>query len=132
MQSLIYIPFTVPHLVVSAEDPDQYQGSHPKQCHPSNIVYGPESTVLLEPHDCGLESFVIHCLRNILGVLVREKKLHTIMHKMAKQMRISSIFSQHRLHFLGHLSMMLEDQLPRQLFVCAPVGGKHLAGGQKQ
>ena len=26
------------HFVVSAEDSDQYQGLHPKQCHPSNIA----------------------------------------------------------------------------------------------
>ena len=75
---------------------------------------------------------MIHCLRIILGVSVREKKCHTIMHKMAKQPRISSILTQRRLRFLGHLSRRPEDWLPRQLLVCAPVGGKRSAGGQKQ
>ena len=96
------------------------------------LLYGLESTVLLQPHVRHLESFVVCCLWIILGVSVREKKHHTTMRKMAKQPRISSILSQRRLHFLGHLSRMLEDQLPRQLLVCAPVGDKHSAGGQKR
>ena len=95
------------------------------------LLYGLESTVL-EPHVRHLESFVICCLGIILGVSVREKKHHTTMRKMAKQPRISSILTQHHLHFLCHLSRMPEDRLPRQLLVCAPVGGKHSVGGQKQ
>ena len=43
-----------------------------------------------------------------------------------------NLISQHRLRFLGHLSRMSEDWLPRQLLVCAPVGGKCSAGGQKR
>ena len=38
LQGLIGIPFTLSHFVVSTEDPDQHQGSHPKQCHPSNFA----------------------------------------------------------------------------------------------
>ena len=75
---------------------------------------------------------MICCLRIILGVSVREKKRHTTMYKMAKQPRISSILSQHHLCFLSHLSRMPKDWLPRQLLVCAPVGGKRSAGGQKR
>ena len=95
----------------------------------STLLYGLESTVLLEPHVHRLESFVIHCLRIILGVSVKEKKHHTTTRKMAKQLRISSIFYQRCLHFLGYLSRIPEDWLPRQLLVCAPVGGKNSAGG---
>ena len=95
------------------------------------LLYGLESTVLLEPHVHHLESFMIRCLRIILGVSVREKKHHTTIFKMAKQPRISSILSQHPLRFLRHLLRMPEDQLPRQLLVCASVGGKRYAGGQK-
>ena len=50
---------------------------------------------------------------------------------MAKQQRISSILLQCRLHFLGHLSRMSNDRLPKQLLVSASVGGKCTAGGQK-
>ena len=95
------------------------------------LLYGLESTVLLEPHARHLESFVIRCLWIILGVSVREKR-HTTMGKMAKQLRISSILSQHCVRFLRHLSRMPEDRLPWQLLVCAPVGGKRSTGGQKR
>ena len=73
-----------------------------------SLMYGLETTVLLEPHIHCLESFVINCLQIILGVSVRENKRHTTMHKMAKQPGISSILSQcRRLCFLVHLSRML-------------------------
>ena len=37
------------------------------------MLYGLERTVLLEPSVCRLESFVVHCLRIILGISVRRK-----------------------------------------------------------
>ena len=96
------------------------------------LLYGLESTVLLEPHVRRLESFIIRCLRIILGVSVRQKKRHTTIRKMAKQQRISSILTQRRLRFLGHLSRMPDERLPKQLLASGPVGGKRSAGGQKR
>ena len=49
-----------------------------------------------------------------------------------KRQGISSLLTQRRLRFLGHLSRMSEERLPKQLLVSAPVGGKHTAGGQKR
>ena len=46
---------------------------------PPTLLYGLDSTVLLEAHVHHLESFVIHCLQIILCVSVREKKRHTTM-----------------------------------------------------
>ena len=97
-----------------------------KTQHTRVYMYGLESTVLLEPHVRHLESFIISCLQIILGVSVREKKCHTTMCTMAKQQRISSILSQRRPHFLGHLSRMPKDWLPRQLLVCALLVGSVL------
>ena len=96
------------------------------------LLYGLESTVLLEPHVCRLESFVIRCLRIILGISIRQKKRHTTIRKMAKQQRVSTILAQRRLRFLGHLSQMPDHRLPKQLLVSAPVGGKRVVGGQKR
>ena len=90
------------------------------------LLYGLESTVLLEPHVHHLESFKISCLQIILGVSVREKKCHTTMCQMAKQPRISSILSVSSL-----FSQAPFYWLPRQLLMCALVGGKRSAGGQK-
>ncbi len=51
---------------------------------------------------------------------------------MTKQQRISSILTQCRLRFLGHLSRMSEERLPKQLLASAPVRHKHTARGQKR
>ena len=95
------------------------------------LLYGLESTVLLEPHVRRLESFMIRCLRIFLGVSVRKKKHHTTIRKVAKQPRISSVLVQCRLCFLGHLSRMSDERLLKQLLMSAPVGGKRSIGGQK-
>ena len=98
----------------------------------STLLYGLESSVLLEPFVRCFESFVVRCLWIILGISVKQKKRHTTIRKMAKQQRISSLLTQHCLRFLGHLSRMAEDRLPKRLLVSAPVGGKCTARGQKR
>ena len=75
---------------------------------------------------------MVRCLQTILRISVWQKKRHTTTRKMAKQQRISSILTQRRLRFIGHLSRMSEERLPKQLLVSAPVGGKRTAGGQKR
>ena len=96
------------------------------------LLYGLESTVPLVSHIRRLESFVIRCLRIILRISVRQKKRHTTIRKMAKQLRVSLILAQRRLRFLGHLTRMPNERLPKQLLVSAPVGGKRSVGGQKR
>ena len=86
----------------------------------------------IEPRVHCLELVFIHCLRIILEISVREQERHTTICKMVKQQRISSIFLQCYLHFLGHLSMMSNDCLPKQLLVSAPAGCKRNVGGQKR
>ena len=95
------------------------------------LLYGLECTVLLEPQIHRLESFLIRCLRIILGISTRDMKRNTTIRKLAKQQRLSSILSQRRLRFLGHLSRMGDQRLPKQLLVSALVGGKRAPGGQK-
>ena len=89
----------------------------------STLPYGLESTVLLEPH-------VRHPDHpGCLGQGEEAPYHHAQDGKAAENI---SILSKSRLLFLSHLSRMPEDQLPRQLLVCSPVGGKHSAGGQKR
>ena len=95
------------------------------------LLYSLECTVLLEPQLHRLQSFVIRCLRIILGVSAGEMKRSTAICKMAKQQRLSSILTQRRLRFLGHLSRMCENRLPKRLLVCALANGSREAGGQK-
>ena len=51
---------------------------------------------------------------------------------MAEQPRISTLVTQCRLRFLGHVSKMEDDCLPKQLLVSVPVGGKRQPGGKKE
>ena len=44
---------------------------------------------------------------------------------------MSSILSQRRLRFLGHLAHMDNSRLPKKLLVYTLVGGSHAVGGQK-
>ena len=57
----------------------------------STLLYGLESTVLLEPHVRRIEPSLNRCLRIILGISVKEQRRHTTVLKIAKQQRISSI-----------------------------------------
>ena len=93
---------------------------------------GKDSTVLLKAHICRLESLLIRCLRVSFGISVRKKNHHTTICRMAKHKRISSILTQSHLCFLGHLVLMPDNHLPKQLLVSAPVADKHAAGGQKR
>ena len=83
------------------------------------LFYGLESTVLLQPHLHRLESFVIRCLRILLGLTVRQKKRHTTIRKMARQQRVSSILIQRRLRFLGHIVRMPEEPSKAASCVCS-------------
>ena len=95
------------------------------------MLYGTECTVLLQPHIDRLQSFIMRCLRIILGISVWDMKRNTTIRKLAHQQRLSSLLLARRLRFLGHISRMPGSRLPKQLLVCAPAQGARSAGGQK-
>ena len=95
------------------------------------LLYGLESLVLHEPQLHLLQGFVMSCLRIILRAFIWEKKRHTTITRMAKQQKLSSVLSQRRLRFLGHIFRMKDSRLPKQLLVCVPVDDKRAAGRQK-
>ena len=94
------------------------------------LLYGLECTVLLEPEIHRIQSFVMLCLRIILSISIRDNKRNTSIRKAAKQQRVSSILSQRRLRFAGHLVRMSGNHLPRKLLVCSLPFGRRSAGGQ--
>ena len=95
------------------------------------LPYGLESVVLLEPHTPRLQSFMMRCLRIILGVSILDKTCNTSIHKMAQQQQVSSMLSQRRLRLLGHVVHMDDHRLPKQLLVSVPYGGSWAVGVQK-
>ena len=97
----------------------------------STLLYGLETAVLLEPQVHRLQSFVMRCLRSILGVSLWDGQRDTSIRKTARLHRISIMLTQRRLRLLGHIMRMSEDRLPRKLLVCAPSQGRRSAGGQR-
>ena len=87
------------------------------------LLYGTECSVLLEPQVHRLQSFVMRCLRIILGISIWDLKRNTTIRKLGHQQRLSSMLSARRLCLLGHISRMSDLRLPNQLLVCAPIGG---------
>ena len=90
-----------------------------------------ECTVLLEPEIHRIQSFVMRCLRIILSISIRDNKRNTSIRKAAKQQRVSSLLSQRRLRFAGHLVRMSGNRLPRKLLVCSLPSGRRSVGGHK-
>ena len=97
----------------------------------STLLYGLETAVFLEPQINRLQSFVMRCLRSILGVSLQDGQRDTSIRKTAHIQRVSSMLTQSRLRLLGHIMRMLEDRLPRQLLVCAPAHGRRSAEGDR-
>lgn len=53
------------------------------------LVYGLECATLTVPQTNQMQSFVMTCLRIILGVMLQEEMRNTTIHKLVKQQRIS-------------------------------------------
>ena len=95
----------------------------------ATLLYGSETWVPSAPHLKRLQSFVIWCLRVILGVSRWDQKRNTVLREKAG---IERVVMRRRLRWLGHLAQMDNSRLPRCLLVCRPEVGKRSAGGQKR
>ena len=94
------------------------------------ILYGLESLILIEPQVQRLKSFVIQCLRIILGISMWDMKRNTTIRKLAILPRMSTILSLSRQRLLGLLARLDDHRLPKKLIVSAPAGGSRSVGGQ--
>ena len=95
------------------------------------LLYGSETWTPLSQHLKRLQSFVMRCLRIILGISVREKQRNTTVRSMARIETVETMIRKRRLRWLGHVARMKPDRIPRQLLVCKFDGGKRSVGGQK-
>ena len=94
------------------------------------LLYGSETWAPTVSQLQRLRSFAMRCLRIILRVSVRDKLRNVEIRARAGVMTVESMIRR-RLQWLGHLSRMDLSRVPRQLMVCCPEGGKHMAGSQK-
>ena len=95
------------------------------------LMYGSEAWAPLAHQVKRLQSFVMRCLRIILGLSVRQQKRNTVIRTEANMETVESMLRRRRLRWLGHVARMGTERIPRQLLVCKPEGGKRTAGGQK-
>lgn len=80
----------------------------------SQLSYnGLECTVLLEPEVSHLQSFLKHCIHTILSISIWNSTCNTSTWKAAKQQWVSSLLSQRRLCFAGHLIHMSDNRSPQ-------------------
>ena len=72
------------------------------------------------------------CLRIILGSSARRQKRNTEIRVVANIETMKAKLRKRRLRWLGHVSGMGTEQIPRQLLIlCKQKGGKQTAGGQR-
>ena len=95
------------------------------------LLYGSETWAPLSKHLKRLQSFVIRCLRIILGVSVKEKRRHTDIRARANIDTVETMVRKRRLRWLGHVARMDPERIPRQLLVCKFETGRRTVGGQK-
>ena len=95
------------------------------------LMYGSEAWAPLAHQVKRLQSFVMRCLRIILGLSVRQQKRNTVIRAEANMETVESMLRRRRLRWLGHVARMGTERIPRQLLVGKPEGGKRTAGGQK-
>ena len=72
-----------------------------------------------------------HSITGLQLWCIWDNKHNTSIRKTARQQRVSTLLSQRRLQYAGHLARMDDSCLPRKLMVSALSSGKHSTGGQK-
>ena len=95
------------------------------------LLYGSETWAPMVKQLKRLQSFVMRCLRVILGVSVREKQRNTEIRSRANIETVETMVRKRRLRWLGHVARMDAGRIPRQLLVCKLEAGKRAVGGQK-
>ena len=86
------------------------------------LLYGSETWAVLGPHLHKLQSFVMHCLRIIPCVSMREKMRNTEIRELANMETVESMIRRRRLRWLGHMARMSQSRMPCQLMVCRQRG----------
>ena len=91
-----------------------------KACVLSTLLYGAECWVILRRDEIRLDAFHHRCLRAILGVSRWHQQLHHVSNKDLRQRwgdigLVSDMLRRQRLQWLGHVSRMPDDRLPKKL-----------------
>ena len=90
-------------------------------CTTTVLLYGCESWALKEEDARRLEVFQMRCLRQILGISLRDRVPNTeIRRRCSNQPTIKERCKAARLRWLGHVIRMPENSICSQLWSCPP------------
>ena len=98
----------------------------------STLLYGSETWTLYKRHTKALEAFHIQCLRRILGISWKDHIKYDTIYERTNTSSIESTLAKRHLKWVGHVSRMIDDRLPRQVLYGQLHQGNRPPGGQKK
>ena len=75
-----------------------------------------------------METFVLSCLRNILGVTVLDRLHSDIIRQKCETPSMTEISRERRLRWLGHVGRMGNDRLPKRMLFARTEEGHRIRG----
>lgn len=97
----------------------------------TTLLYSYEAWVTYSCHIKSLEQFNIRCLQRILGITWCDRVLHTEILRRTGCKSMEATITQHQLRWLGHVTRLPHNYLPRRVLY-GQLQGKRSAGGQKK
>ena len=97
----------------------------------SSLLYGCEAWAITASQVQRIQTFVMGCLRVILGISKLDKRRNVEIREKAHVDRVEVLMLKRRLKWLGHVVRMNESRIPRCLLVSKMAGGKRAVGKQK-
>ncbi len=98
----------------------------------SILLYGSEAWTLYRSHTKSLEAFHIRCLQRILGITWRDRIPHVSILQQASSCSIETMIIERQLRWVGHVTRMAENRIPRQILYGELAEGQRLPGGPKK
>ena len=93
-----------------------------------SLLYGSESWAILDSQLKKLEVFHMKCLRQIMGITVRDRVPNTDILRFCKVQSISELIRKSRLRWLGHIGRMNDVRLPKKVLFSKLVNGTRCQG----
>ena len=98
----------------------------------TTLLYGCETWTTYRRHERQVNHFHQRCLRNLLHIRWQDKIPDTEVLKRADLPSITTLIQKAQLRWVGHVSRMSDDRIPKQLLYGELSYGKRTAGGQRK
>ena len=98
----------------------------------TTLLYGSETWTVYRRHEKILDHFHLRCLCNLLHICWQDKVPNTEVLQRANFPSITIITRKAQLRWVGHVSGMPDDRIPKQLFYRELCHGNRTVGGQQK